>query len=211
MFLRSYWTFVNSVQQWIRFSLIPATAEHATEKDALQFDDCDELNIIIPGNPGIDLFYDLFAQFLHEKRREQQKKSQTLIISHSNHVRNTAQSGTPFTDLGDQITHKLQFLISSCKLPEGVKINLIGHSIGAYMCLKMAPELSQRGFNLGTTVCLFPTIERMRDSPEGRKFTILRRLGLHHLIIHVLMPVIYYCIPDCVKRWLIRLACVKVV
>ena len=75
--------------------------------------DFDQIDIIIPGNPGIDQFYDVFAQFLHEKRSG---NTGLMVISHTNHL-NPPHSGSTkrFSTLNEQITDKLAF-IDDCKL-----------------------------------------------------------------------------------------------
>ncbi|ROL44996.1 Lipid droplet-associated hydrolase [Anabarilius grahami] len=75
--------------------------------------------------------------------------------------------------LNGQIEHKLAFLRKH--VPRGTNLLLIGHSIGCYIILEMMkrdPELK-----VVKAVMLFPTIERMACSPQGKVMTpVLCRL-----------------------------------
>uniref|UniRef100_A0A8C9WM51 Lipid droplet-associated hydrolase n=1 Tax=Scleropages formosus TaxID=113540 RepID=A0A8C9WM51_SCLFO len=74
--------------------------------------------------------------------------------------------------LQGQIEHKLAFLREH--VPRDTRLVLIGHSIGCYIILDMMkrePRLQVR------SVLLFPTIERMAATPQGRLMTpVLCRL-----------------------------------
>lgn len=54
-------------------------------------------------------------------------------------------------------------------VPADVKIHLIGHSIGAWIALELlkVDDISER---IHQCYCLFPTIEHMADSPNGRLY-----------------------------------------
>lgn len=75
-------------------------------------------------------------------------------------------------DLKGQIKHKLDF-IADHLLPTRRRFILIGHSIGCYMILKMLRELADS--QVLRCCLLFPTIERMSQSPSGIKVTPLLR------------------------------------
>uniref|UniRef100_A0A8C6FT87 Lipid droplet-associated hydrolase n=1 Tax=Moschus moschiferus TaxID=68415 RepID=A0A8C6FT87_MOSMO len=71
--------------------------------------------------------------------------------------------------LRGQVEHKLAFLRT--QVPKEMKLVVIGHSIGSYFSLeilKHAPELP-----VIHSILLFPTIERMSESPRGRFATPL--------------------------------------
>ncbi|XP_028927830.1 lipid droplet-associated hydrolase isoform X3 [Ornithorhynchus anatinus] len=66
--------------------------------------------------------------------------------------------------LNGQVEHKLAFLRNH--VPKDRKLILIGHSIGCYVILEMmkrAPHLQ-----IVRSLLLFPTIERMAESPNGK-------------------------------------------
>lgn len=66
-----------------------------------------------------------------------------------------------------QITHKVDFIKDN--IPADVKLILIGHSIGCYMILNLLPRIPQ--FHIMRCFMLFPTIERMAETPHGRILT----------------------------------------
>uniref|UniRef100_A0A1I7USA5 Lipid droplet-associated hydrolase n=1 Tax=Caenorhabditis tropicalis TaxID=1561998 RepID=A0A1I7USA5_9PELO len=60
--------------------------------------------------------------------------------------------------------HKLDFVKEY--LPRGNRVYMFGHGAGAYMLLSILPYIKD-DFNLRKAVCLFPTIEKMNESPHG--------------------------------------------
>ncbi|VDN00365.1 unnamed protein product, partial [Thelazia callipaeda] len=92
-------------------------------------------------------------------------------VSHLNHVPipHGFSSGCTYScsdryTLADQIQHKLDFCLQY--LTSKVKIILVGHSIGSIL-----PDLLKQGFNIVRCIALFPTIENMADSPNGRLYS----------------------------------------
>nr|XP_033792307.1 lipid droplet-associated hydrolase isoform X2 [Geotrypetes seraphini] len=75
--------------------------------------------------------------------------------------------------LNGQIEHKLFFLKNN--VPKDMKLVLIGHSIGCYIILELMKRTSE--LQVLKSVLLFPTIERMAQSPQGKFVTpVLCRL-----------------------------------
>jgi pimeloyl-ACP methyl ester carboxylesterase len=114
--------------------------------------------VIIPGNPGLGGFYIPFA---HELYNLFNKNISILIISQAGHSPPLKHCFT----LNEQIEHKL--ITIEKLLPKDHRLILIGHSIGAYMVLKMLDKLENR---LDRAFFLFPTIERMKESEAGKRF-----------------------------------------
>jgi pimeloyl-ACP methyl ester carboxylesterase len=57
-------------------------------------------------------------------------------------------------------------------LPSAEKLVVVGHSIGALMMLDLLPRLKASGrFGSVSGIGLFPTIERMAESPMGLKMS----------------------------------------
>lgn len=75
-------------------------------------------------------------------------------------------------DLDGQIRHKAEFIEKY--VPDNVKIHLMGHSIGAWMVLQLLQKDAIRK-RIKKCYLLFPTIERMIESPNGWTFT---KIGL---------------------------------
>lgn len=73
-------------------------------------------------------------------------------------------------DLKGQVYHKAEFI--NKYVPENVKIHLMGHSIGAYEILELLrrPSIKNR---VQKEYLLFPTVERLGASPNGKIFTRL--------------------------------------
>ncbi|XP_008050286.2 lipid droplet-associated hydrolase [Carlito syrichta] len=131
------------------------------------------LIFIVPGNPGFSTFYVPFAKALFSLTS---RRFPVWIISHAGHALAprdkkiltsedpNAQEIKDIYGLSGQIEHKLAFLRTH--VPKEMKLVLIGHSVGSYISLQMLkrePELPViRSF------LLFPTIERISESPNGR-------------------------------------------
>ena len=116
--------------------------------------------VIIPGNPGLGGFYIPFAHELYNLFNE---NISILIISQAGHSPPLEHCFT----LNEQIEHKLQAIEQLLPRNRNHRLILIGHSIGAYMVLKMLDKLENQ-FN--RAFLLFPTIERMKESDAGKRF-----------------------------------------
>ncbi|XP_073424397.1 lipid droplet-associated hydrolase isoform X1 [Dendrobates tinctorius] len=163
------------------------------------------LFLIIPGNPGIVGFYKTFMQSLYCGFN---RKYPVWAISHAGHC--SPPTGMDMTDehdqqiddvfsLNGQIEHKLCYLKQN--VPADIRLVLIGHSIGCYIILEMmkrSPELK-----VLKSILLFPTIERMAQSPQGKIMTPL----LCNLRYVVYMPLyLLSFLPDVMKTYLVKLA-----
>ncbi|EFB19819.1 hypothetical protein PANDA_002996, partial [Ailuropoda melanoleuca] len=111
-----------------------------------------------------------------------------------------AQEINDIYGLQGQVEHKLAFLRTH--VPKEVKLVVIGHSIGCHFnleILKLAPELP-----IIRSFLLFPTIERMSESPNGRIATPLLcwlRYALYVFAYLLLKPW-----PEKIKSFVIRIA-----
>lgn len=108
-----------------------------------------------------------------------EKQHPVWAVSHAGHCAppdsmdmmdgsSSAADGDVF-GLNGQIKHKLAFLRKY--VPKETGLVLVGHSIGCYLILEMMkrdPELK-----VIKAVMLFPTIERMAQSPQGKVMTPL--------------------------------------
>ena len=89
-----------------------------------------------------------------------------VILGHSPAWEYTnVTEGEDNLNLIDQIDHKIEFIRE--ELPPDQQLILIGHSIGVYIVLKMLeiPFISKR---LVHAVCLFPAIEHLKETPNGK-------------------------------------------
>ncbi|XP_023442202.2 lipid droplet-associated hydrolase isoform X2 [Dasypus novemcinctus] len=167
------------------------------------------LIFIITGNPGFCAFYVPFAKALYSMING---RFPVWVISHAGHafvpkdkkiLTTSNDSNAPeikdIYGLHGQVEHKVAFLRTH--VPKEMKLVLIGHSIGCYISLqilKHAPELP-----VIRTLLLFPTIERMSQTPKGRiatPFLCWLRYGLYVIGYLLLKP----C-PEKIKSLLIRI------
>nr|XP_020639944.1 lipid droplet-associated hydrolase [Pogona vitticeps] len=162
------------------------------------------LFLVIPGNPGLADFYRTFIRTLYCSLKQQYP---VWAVSHAGHCK--VPNGMKMTEetensniddvfgLRGQIEHKLSFLRKN--VPKDVKLVLIGHSIGSYISLQimeLAPELE-----ILHSVHLFPTIERMAQSPQGKILTPL----VCYLRYIVYIPVyLMTLLPERVKSPIVR-------
>ncbi|KAM9315572.1 lipid droplet-associated hydrolase [Gastrophryne carolinensis] len=158
--------------------------------------------LIIPGNPGVVGFYRTFMQALYCGFKG---KYPVWTVSHAGHCSPTPgmdmTDGTVQTEdafgLNGQIKHKLSFIQKN--IPADIKLVLIGHSIGCYVILeimKQAPDL-----NVLKSILLFPTIERMAESPSGKVMTPI--LCSLRYIVYVPLYLLSF-MPEVVKTTLVK-------
>ncbi|XP_028294410.1 lipid droplet-associated hydrolase [Gouania willdenowi] len=164
------------------------------------------LFLIIPGNPGVVGFYKTFMQTLHSMF---EYRHPVWAVSHAGHCQppapmdmvedaDSAAEGDPF-GLNGQIQHKLVFIRKH--VPRETSLVLVGHSIGCYIILeiiKRDPELK-----VLKALMLFPTIERMALSPQGKLMTPLL---CNFRFIAYLPLFLLSLLPEGLKARLIRAA-----
>ncbi|KAK2825861.1 hypothetical protein Q5P01_020075 [Channa striata] len=163
------------------------------------------LFLIIPGNPGVVGFYTTFMQTLHSMFGY---RYPVWAVSHAGHCAppdsmdmvedaSLAAENDVF-GLDGQIEHKLTFLRKH--VPRETSLVLVGHSIGCYIILEMMkrdPELK-----ILKAVMLFPTIERMAQTPQGKVMTPV----LCHMRYLAYLPLfLLSLLPDTLKSGLIKL------
>ena len=141
--------------------------------------------LILPGNPGSPHFYVDFARALH---RASGGRLPITITSHASHsAASTGRSGSPprFHDLASQVSHKVavaRWLLqqraasaphSQAESAEPApppqqqpqRLILLGHSVGAYMCLEVMRALPEGA--VAHALLLFPTLAHIGASPNG--------------------------------------------
>ncbi|XP_026531333.1 lipid droplet-associated hydrolase isoform X2 [Notechis scutatus] len=164
------------------------------------------LFLVIPGNPGLPGFYRTFIETLYYSLNQQYP---VWAVSHGGHCKIPHEvkrkEEMPLNDTDDvfglqgQAEHKLKFLRKY--VPKDVKLVLIGHSIGSYFILKImkhSPELE-----ILRSILLFPTIERMAESPQGKLLTPLLCQLRYILYIPIYLATL---LPERVKSFLVRFA-----
>ncbi|XP_063395587.1 lipid droplet-associated hydrolase [Cydia fagiglandana] len=154
--------------------------------------------ICITGNPGIPHFYEEFATELN--------KSTSLpicVIGQAGHVEvpeersNVLERREHLFNLEAQVHHKLDLID---KIDKRRNIHLIGHSIGAWLILEAINKRDSLIDRICSVNLLFPTIQRMADSPNGKKLNgIVRRLHF----VAILLFTLIHSLPDAVQRFLV--------
>ncbi|KAE9413786.1 hypothetical protein Angca_007813, partial [Angiostrongylus cantonensis] len=170
--------------------------------------------LMIPGNPGNDGFYADFGQKLlrclllrNQRMGCPERHYLFYTVSHLNHVvlpdklRSSGKhSHCDRFNLDDQVQHKLDFIREH--LPRAQKVYVLGHSIGAYMMLRLLPFIKDE-FNLKKAIGLFPTVEKMAESPNGLRLKrVLATLDTNDWLAKT-VSFWLDCVPAKVKRWLV--------
>ncbi|XP_052762494.1 lipid droplet-associated hydrolase-like isoform X1 [Mya arenaria] len=156
--------------------------------------------LVIPGNPGVIEYYDCFMEELY---RRLEGRVPVWGVSHAGHVQPPDGNQQLYDKLSyevctleGQIRHKVTFIKEN--IPANVKLIFIGHSIGCYIILKILDQLDHK---IKRCFMLFPTIERMAASPNGRVYTPALKY-LRWLAPFLVKGVSY--LPENTKRWLIE-------
>ncbi|XP_033149693.1 lipid droplet-associated hydrolase-like isoform X1 [Drosophila busckii] len=137
-------------------------------------DNVQEVVICIPGNPGLPGFYTEFGGTLQQQLGLTGRDLPVWVIGHAGHYDPPEAEVPQLTgneelfNLNGQVTHKIEFIKKY--IPRHVKIHLIGHSIGAWMTLQLLQKKQIRD-RIKKCYLLFPTVERMAESPNGQTFT----------------------------------------
>uniref|UniRef100_A0AC35TKV5 Lipid droplet-associated hydrolase n=1 Tax=Rhabditophanes sp. KR3021 TaxID=114890 RepID=A0AC35TKV5_9BILA len=164
--------------------------------------------ISVAGNPGSDHFYTKFGTHLLETLAVNHPKREYvfLAISHLNHVKSDSKddaSDSPSKfKLATQVNHKYSFVREN--LSKNNPIYVLGHSIGSYMAFNLMLTLKTNGYKTGLAVGLFPTIERMAETPNGRKLYSLLRFFDDYPLVAGCVTVWFDWMPATVKEYLIK-------
>ncbi|KAI1110584.1 hypothetical protein F5Y14DRAFT_428535 [Nemania sp. NC0429] len=161
------------------------------------------LIVFVPGNPGLIGYYVPFLSALRDLLDASTSASASASpdpITFHIHGQNLAgfadEDHEPFTaqrkpyDLAHQVQH-LTKTVSALRIESGARqgqsydrVVLIGHSVGAYIALETCHRLLRDSalappeLRLASGILLFPTIERIAESPSGWKLNLLRRVPL---------------------------------
>ncbi|KDR21527.1 lipid droplet-associated hydrolase [Zootermopsis nevadensis] len=170
-------------------------------EDALNADH-KEIVLLITGNPGLAGYYTTFLT-----RLQSRLGVPVWAVSLAGHVLPpTAINSLPplrqnpeLYNLKGQVEHKLAFIEKY--VPQDVKIILIGHSIGAKMILEVLKNDDTRS-RVMKAYLLFPTIERMAESPNGKLLTGV----IKHLVpVMIFLVWVFTFLPVFVKKFLLAM------
>ncbi|XP_077394565.1 lipid droplet-associated hydrolase isoform X1 [Festucalex cinctus] len=163
------------------------------------------LVLVIPGNPGLVGFYRTFIQTLYDLFGCHHP---VWAVSHAGHCMPPASmemvedaDSTVDRDtfgLNGQIEHKLAFLRKH--VPKETNLILVGHSIGCYIILEIMKR--DASLKIVKAVMLFPTIERMALTPQGKVATPVL---CHMRYVAYLSIFLLSLLPETLKRSLVQL------
>ncbi len=163
----------------------------------------DILFVIIPGNPGLIEFYEHFAIELTSKTSHP-----VIGISHTGHLYDEKVKNWNAVNLKTQIKDKVKFVENHLLGPNGAhkvdkstKLVFIGHSIGCHVILQMLNSLNEdTKRSIKKTIHLFPTVERMSATPNGKVLTLAAKFfsWLVYLVMYVVAV-----LPGVIKRRLV--------
>jgi pimeloyl-ACP methyl ester carboxylesterase len=104
------------------------------------------LVLIVPGNPGVAVFYIPFASAVAASLSD----GAVVVVGHAGHDQKRTEEGGKFVGLREQVLHKEAVLRH---FGEPKDVVLIGHSVGSYVIV----ELIARGWRPSFVVHLCPT------------------------------------------------------
>ncbi|KJH41528.1 hypothetical protein DICVIV_12500 [Dictyocaulus viviparus] len=186
------WVLVGG--RWTRISVMGTNlSSESFHENKYDVENC-VVVLMIPGNPGNEGFYRDFGQkvlrsLLSREERMGNRERHYLFYTSSERFQ-----------LDEQVQHKLDFVLEH--LPKAAKIYILGHSIGAYMMLRILPYIKDE-FNVKKAIGLFPTVEKLADSPNGLRLRrVLAMLDSNQWLAKLLSFWLDY-IPNSMKRWLV--------
>ncbi len=163
------------------------------------------LLLVVPGSPGMGHFYIPFATRLFHLGSG---AYDVAIVSHAGHSpgfsrpsnsdQDSSEPGRDWYSLEDQIAHKLAYITEHAREKES--LYLVGHSIGCFMILRLLRQLAPT--LVRKAVFLFPTIERMLQTPNGEWLSPYFRPALRSPIAS--MVGLLSWLPHSLKGFLLR-------
>jgi pimeloyl-ACP methyl ester carboxylesterase len=146
---------------------------HLAETDTLSIGDRDTADVtvvVVPGNPGHSLFYTAFMQRLYDQAAQADIKKKVCVVAFSHLGHSPAATAKPCSYI-EQSEHAAGVVASLQQSNPTSEYVLVGHSIGARLCLDM---LSHRGDTAGwdesritQAILLFPTVSYIGYSHNG--------------------------------------------
>ncbi|CAL4142224.1 unnamed protein product, partial [Meganyctiphanes norvegica] len=154
---------------------------------------------MVPRNPGVASYYKTFMETIYSHL---EGSHAVWAISHAGHCQTSIKfSGPGVYDLTEQIKHKVSFLKEY--IPAGASVTLVGHSIGCKIILDCIKTFKgDNGVSVTQSYLLFPTIERMKETPQGVK---LWPMLCYFRWLVVLLAAIVNLLPSLFKHKLFRL------
>ncbi|XP_064967962.1 uncharacterized protein LOC135582277 isoform X1 [Musa acuminata AAA Group] len=126
--------------------------------------------LLIPGNPGIVLYYKDFVEAIYQLLEGQ---ASVTAIGHICHAAKDWEHGRMFS-LEEQINHKVDFIEQEYQNSEHPLI-LVGHSIGSYICLEIFKRLQQQ---VKYVIGLYPFLSLNKSSLKQSMIGLISRSSI---------------------------------
>ncbi|KAJ2694577.1 hypothetical protein GGH99_000602 [Coemansia sp. RSA 1285] len=144
--------------------------------------------LMIPGNPGLIDFYIDFCNELHAKFKKDLDIIGTSHLGHTLFSDNRGQQyrSTKTYSLEDQVTNTLamfDIIDQTYGTEERPRMLLCGHSIGSYMAQRIVAVRTDR---VARVFSLFPTVDKIADTPRGRQLRVLFRPGVRQVVAGII-------------------------
>ncbi|XP_050419576.1 lipid droplet-associated hydrolase [Adelges cooleyi] len=165
----------------------------------------DRLLVFVCGNPGVTVFYERFLEELHKATG-----IPAWVVSHAGHEMPPANSELRVPDqkahpelytLQGQVEHKLRFVEKY--VPDKCELYLAGHSIGTKIISEMLKdETMTTRVNIKQALFFFPTLKKMRDTPNGHN---LITMTSYLLSTTLFLSWIFTTFPNFIKKSLVKM------
>ncbi|MED6210040.1 hypothetical protein PIB30_060340 [Stylosanthes scabra] len=151
--------------------------------------------LLVPGNPGVILFYKDFVEFLYEQL---EGTASITAIGHISHTRKNWEHGRLFS-LEEQINHKVDFIREELQNVE-VPIVLVGHSIGSYIAIEIFKRFPEK---VKYCIGLYPFLTM---NPESKTQLVIGKISESRILSTVLCYLIASLglLPVPILRFIIR-------
>ncbi|CAL9118016.1 unnamed protein product [Musa textilis] len=127
--------------------------------------------LLIPGNPGIVLYYKDFVEAIYQLLEGQ---ASVTVIGHICHAAKDWEHGRMFS-LEEQINHKVDFIEQEYQNSEHPLILVVGHSIGSYICLEIFKRLQQQ---VTYVIGLYPFLSLNKSSLKQSMIGLISRSSI---------------------------------
>jgi pimeloyl-ACP methyl ester carboxylesterase len=155
---------------------------------------------LIPGNPGAAEFYSEFKLMLSHERH--------IPFNHIHIAHHPGHSVTTIHEMAlgleALVAYHVEQMVGMYGVGERVdsgQVHLMGHSVGAYIALRVANALHHTHPQIFKRLKLHlicPTIIRMRDTPEGKRMVQWKHMALataSHVMSWVPLAIAYMSVP----------------
>ncbi|KAG5363086.1 hypothetical protein CJU89_2241 [Yarrowia sp. B02] len=140
------------------------------------------LTVVVPGNPGIDLFYRTFLALLAKKSPRLDLVCDSLRGFEEEEALAEAAEGDAGFGLDDQIAHFVALVRSTFDPKKHVGLIIMGHSVGAWIVQRVVCQVSTEAPKIPISLVglLTPTVKDIAKSPRGTYFTAMdKRIGYY--------------------------------